>query len=382
MNAQMAIFGGGIIGTSIAMHLAERGLKNVVVIERDRIGLGSTSKSVGGIRSLFHDPLEVEFSVYSREAFQQLETETSSDFGYVQCGYLLLATSQSRSDLFREMVSLARVKGVEVSELNSNDLSKMLPAIDVRDVQSAVLSPLDGYVPDPVKLVEAYAHRAQLLGVKIVQSTPIVDVERSGDAFTIKCESRVIQAEQIIVALNAYSMPILRSLGTSLPCYPYPRHVFAISPPPSYPEEALPMTIFSDHDLMLRFERNRLLAICGFRERSSADEMLIPGRLDEARRRILARVDITTRKVEAAWSGLRAVTPDRRALVGALPGVPGAWCAIGFSGHGLMHAPAVGLALAEMITGADRPTFDLAPLDPKRFLNWDGEPPIIEPTHV
>ena len=382
MMHEIAILGGGIIGASVACYLAELGQNNVLLIERDTIGSGSTGKSLGGIRSVFKHRLETQMSIYSRLAFRQLADDMSIDFNFRQCGYLMLATSDERRQTLQDMGALAESLGVEIVEPALSRLAEILPGVNLDDIQGAVLSPQDGYVPDPVQPAIAYTQRARHLGVSVLEHTHVVAVDAKDDHFVITCEDRVLQAAQIVITLNAYAQPILKSLGISLPSFPYPRHVFAVQPAPAALRASMPLTIFSDDDFMIRHETERLLSICGFREDCSEDLALAPHRLHEVRQRICRRVVTEESQVTLAWSGLRAVTPDRRAIVGLLPGVPGAWCALGFSGHGLMHAPAVGLALAESILDRKEQTFDLTPLAPERWTSWQGPPPVLESTHA
>jgi glycine/D-amino acid oxidase-like deaminating enzyme len=143
----------------------------------------------------------------------------------------------------------------------------------------------------------------------------------------------------------------------------------------------MPIVVFQDEDLMLRHDGQIVTLICGLREQSTLDSSLAPDQLSVVRERVIRRVDPGGAVLSSLWSGIRAMTPDRRALIGRVPGVPGAWCAIGFSGHGIMHAPAVGFAMAEWLRTGSSQRFNLSPLAPDRLGSAVSPPPVLEPGH-
>ncbi|HYM90645.1 MAG TPA: FAD-binding oxidoreductase [bacterium] len=260
-------------------------------------------------------------------------------------------------------------------------MARVTPGLRLDGVRKAVLSPGDGCLMQPAAPAQAYAELAARYGVTVMERTPVSRIQRAAGGFELSHEGQTWHAEQIVIAANAFAGPLLEDLGIRLPSYPYPRHVFSLAPAPPDLSPTMPIVVHQDEDLMLRHDGQIVVLICGLRERSTLVPDMTPEGFEVVRDRVARRVDTQGAVVSPLWSGIRAMTPDRRALIGAVPGVAGAWCAIGFSGHGIMHAPAVGLAMAEWLrTGRPR-RFDLTPLAPDRLGVPAGPAPMLEPGH-
>jgi sarcosine oxidase subunit beta len=378
---RVAVIGGGIVGAGIAYHLAHRGARGVLLFEAAAVGQASTRHSIGGIRSVFADRLEVALSTFSLRAFHELETQAGADFGFRACGYLLLAISAARRRMLLAAAAQAGRQGVPVDVLSRRGLARLIPGVVTADVTAAVLSSADGWMPDPSRPAVAYASLAARRGVTILEHTRVARIRPAGRGFVIESGSRRWPVDCAVLAVNAYAQTLLRALKVHLPCHPYPRHAFAITPPPRGLNPAMPVTVFQDEDILLRADGPGLTAVCGLRERSTQDLALAAHRRREVRRRLARRIDLNGKRVQSAFSGLRGMTPDRRALVGPVPGLPGLWCAIGFSGHGFMHAPAIAHAVADVLLRGRCEEFDLSPLDPGRFGDIADAPPVLEQRH-
>ena len=381
MQGKIAVIGGGVVGASIAYHLARFGSRKVLLLEAEQIGAGSTRQSVGGIRTLFDSALEIELSLYGHKAYKQLEVDSGEEFNFRKSGYLLLVTTAERKSSLNAAAELAASLGGIVEQVPVQRLETWLPGIETDDVCLAVYLPEDGFFPRPQQLAQTYADLAAEAGVGISAGTPVHAIHARDESFVLECTREHVNVEQIVLAVNAFSGPLLECLDVRFADYPYPRHVFSIKPPPGALRTDMPMTIFRGMDLMLRYEQDMVLSICGLPEESTMDATFDANQLSVVKDRICGRVDLSRSTVTHAWSGLRAMTPDRRALVGPIPGVPGAWCALGFSGHGLMHAPAVGRAVAEMVLTGHSSRFDFTGLSPERFLDPQEKPPVLEAVH-
>ncbi len=381
MNTAVAIIGGGVVGTSIAYHLSLLGEPNVVLFERGKIGSGSTNRGVGGLRTLFAHRLEAELSLHSLDAYLRLERASGRPFGFRRCGYLLLAASPGRVRALSHATANAAALGIPFEELSGAQLARLASGLRLDDVQKAVFSPGDGCMLQPAAPALAYAELAARSGVRVMEDAPITEIRRGPNGFALRSGDQTCQAEQIVIAANAFAGPVLEQLGVSLPSYPYPRHVFSLAPAPLGLRLEMPIVVFQDEDLMLRHDGQIVILICGMKEQSTLDLSLAPERLGTVRTRVARRIDAGDATLSSLWSGIRAMTPDRRALIGPVPGVPAAWCAIGFSGHGIMHAPAVGLAMAEWVRTGRSQRFDLAALAPDRLGPAIDPPPILEPGH-
>lgn len=381
MHTKVAIIGGGVVGTSIAYHLCLLGEPSVALFERGKIGGGSTRRAVGGLRTLFAHRLEAELSLYSLEAYLRLERASGRSFGFRRCGYLLFAVSPERVRALTNAAANAAALGIPVEEPSEAQLARLVPGLRLADVRKSVLASGDGCMVQPAAPAQAYAALAARSGASVVEQAPITEIRPGPNGFALRHGDQTCHAERIVITANAFAGPLLGQLGVSLPSYPYPRHVFSLAPAPLELSAEMPIVVFQDEDLMLRHDGQILILICGLKEQSTLDASLAPEQLRAVRERVARRLDPRDAMVSPLWSGIRAMTPDRRALIGQVPGVPAAWCAIGFSGHGIMHAPAVGLAVAEWVRTGRSQRFDLTPLAPDRLGQATGPAPVLEPGH-
>ncbi|HKW91053.1 MAG TPA: FAD-dependent oxidoreductase, partial [Methylomirabilota bacterium] len=178
-TADIVVIGAGAVGASIAYHLARRGARDVVVLERDQVGAGSTSKAAGGIRVQFGTRVEVEFSLRGIEFFKRFEDEMGVPCDFHQEGYLFVVTDEPTLDRFRTNVALQRSLGADVRVIAPDDARALVPALNVDDAIAAVWGPTDGYA-SPNDVVQAYAARARALGARIVEGTPVTGIRIEG----------------------------------------------------------------------------------------------------------------------------------------------------------------------------------------------------------
>ena len=169
-TSEVVIIGGGVVGISIAYHLAKRGCRDVVVIERNYLGSGSSEKCPGGIRQQFASEVNVRLSVESVRFFERFEEETGHPGDFRQDGYLILATRREDLAAFDQSLQLQRRLGVEVELLSPDDVAAMVPGIECADVLGATFCPGDGFA-DPYSVVSGFASAARRLGVKILEKT-------------------------------------------------------------------------------------------------------------------------------------------------------------------------------------------------------------------
>ena len=182
-TADIVIIGAGAIGSSIAYHLARRGARDVVVLERETVGAGSTSKAAGGIRVQFGTRVEVEFSLRSIECFKRFEDEMGVPCDYRQEGYLILLADEADLARYRRNVELQTSLGAEVRIVKPDEARAIVPELRVDDVIAAAWGPMDGHA-SPNDVVQAYAARARERGVRIVEGTPATAIETVGDRVT------------------------------------------------------------------------------------------------------------------------------------------------------------------------------------------------------
>src|SRR2546422_7088466 len=182
-TASAVIIGGGVVGCSIAYHLARRGLHDVVVLERETVGSGTTSKAAGGIRVQFSSETEIRFSLESIRVFERFQEEFGVDPGYRKIGYLYLLSEERHLREFEKRIALQRTLGADVRVLTPADAQKLVPALRVDDLFAAVWGPQDGMAA-PAEVTHGFARRARDLGAAIVEGGAGTALERSNGQVT------------------------------------------------------------------------------------------------------------------------------------------------------------------------------------------------------
>src|SRR5256712_7602912 len=182
-TASVVVIGGGVVGCSIAYHLAGRGLRDVAVVERETVGSGTTSKAAGGIRAQFSIEAEIRFSLESIRVFERFREEFGVDPGYKKIGYLFLISEPKHLHGFEQRIALQRKLGVDVRVITPDDARKLVPALRVNDLIAAVWGPGDG-LAGPAEVTASFARRARELGVKIVQGVRVTSIERADGRVT------------------------------------------------------------------------------------------------------------------------------------------------------------------------------------------------------
>src|SRR5881296_375121 len=178
-TASAVIIGGGVVGCSIAYHLARRGLRDVVVLERETVGSGTTSKAAGGIRVQFSTETEIRFSLESIRVFEGFQEEFGVDPGYRKIGYLYLLSEERHLREFEKRIALQRTLGADVRVLTPADAQKLVPALRVDDLIAAVWGPQDG-MAGPAEVTNGFARRARDLGVKILEGVEVTAIDVAG----------------------------------------------------------------------------------------------------------------------------------------------------------------------------------------------------------
>ena len=367
-TAGVVVVGGGVVGCSIAYHLARRGQRDVLVLEREAVGAGTTSKAAGGIRSQFPTETEIRFSLEAIGAFERFREEFGVDIGYRRIGYLFLVSDPDDLAGYRERMALQRRLGVDVREITPADAKALVPALHVDDLIAAVWGPTDG-MAGPAEVTSGFARRARELGVRIMEGVdvPAIAVER-GRARGVATSAGAVSAPIVINAAGPAAARVGRLAGVTIPVQPRRRHIFYTEPFPEIPGP-VPLTTDRASGFYFRKEMEQLLLSPGDVEDIGEDfEVQVDrARIDETVEKALHRIPIVEKaRIAGGWAGLRPLTPDDHAIVGWAPGVEGFFLAVGFGGHGFQHSPATGRYVAEWLLDG-RPSLDLALFDPGRF---------------
>lgn len=367
----VVIIGGGVIGASIAYHLTQRGVRDVLVLERDRLGSGSTSRNAGGIRLQFSTEINVRMSQRSLPALLRFEEEMGIDPLFRQVGYLFLVTEAADVAPFERSLELWRRLDVPAARLEPEQVATIFPELAVADVRFATFCPADGHA-DPNSILQGYVARAREGGARFEEGVDVTAIERDGDRVAaVRCGERRIACQTVVDAAGAWAGEVAALAGVSVPIVPLRRQIFITNPVPGFDRD-FPMTIEFASGLYLHHDSGGvLLGMADPRDSAGFDDRVNWDFLPEVVERGLARLPLLERAtIRTGWAGFYEDTPDKHAILGRVPGLEGFVCAAGFSGHGLMHAPATGELIAELICGVP-PSLDIAPLRLTRFAEGD-----------
>jgi sarcosine oxidase subunit beta len=382
-TADVTIIGGGIVGSSIAYHLAEAGCTNVLIVEReDRPGMGSTAKSMGGVRAQFSTSINIRMSLYSIDLFTKFEEVTGHTAGYRPQGYLFVATSERHLEYLETNFGKQQACGLSnVQMVSREDILKTIPQLVADDLVGGSFCPTDGFV-DPYSVMTGFAKRARELGVKTLLDTTVTGIDvKAGRVDGLETSRGYISARAVVNAAGPWAAEVARLAGVELPVEPLRRQIVKTEPFDEL-SSRLPMVIDMSSGFHFRPEgASYLLAwpdpeeTYGFR--TDFDYGFIEKILTRAVSRVpvFADVEVNPRR---CWAGMYEVTPDHHAILGAAPGVEGLFLANGFSGHGVMHSPATGRIISEMILKGASDFPDASMLKAERFA--DGN--LLEETAV
>lgn len=347
-NADVVIIGAGVIGCSIAWHLASRGVRNVRVIDRAPDSLqGSTARATGGFRAQFGTAVNVRLSLLSREKLLRFEEEIGADSGYRPYGYLFMAREQRELD---ELTAAQRVQHAcglhEARTISADEIRALNPAILDDSLIGGTFCPTDGFIA-PTQIQSGYAAAARRLGVQFDYATSI-------DAFD--------HHVTYVNAAGAWAGEV-----SNVPVTPLRRRIACTVPTSVLPSD-MPMTIWVGDAFHLRVRDGRVMLVW---PDSPPDDTAWPAavrRMADERIPVLRDVPIDDTH---CWQGLYEMSPDRHAIVGRDPERDNVFLANGSSGHGVMHAPAIGQLIAEIIVDGQT-SIDITDLRPSRFA--EGKP--------
>ena len=377
-TAGVVVVGGGVVGASVAYHLAEAGASDVLVLERGaRQGSGSTGRATGGVRAQFSTPVNVRMSLHSIEFFRRFEEATGHACGYLPRGYLFAATSERQFEYLKAARDVQAGEGLEGVELwTAARVARAVPGMLTGDVTGATFCPSDGFI-DPLAVMRGFTERARSRGVRFRLDTAVTGIELEGGRVAGVGTTRGrVSARAVVNAAGAHAAGVARMAGVDLPVAPVRRQIVAVGPYEGMPA-GLPMVVDMSDGFHFRpffdDEGRDAGVLLAWHEAGEAphptdefDSSFVPRILKRAAGRVpaLARARVEPGRSRA---GLYEMTPDGHAVVGRAPGVEGFYLANGFSGHGVMHSPATGLIVSELILEGESRTLDATPLRPERF---------------
>ena len=379
-TASVVIIGGGISGCAIAYTLAKKGVKDIVVIERDYLSSGATGRCGAGVRMQWGTEMNCKLAKYSIEFFERAneELDYEYDIEFKQGGYLIVASTEKEVNQFKKNIALQNSLGIPSRLLTPKEAKEIVPHMDETKIIAATFNPKDGHL-NPFHTTQAYANAAVRLGVEIMKYTTVTGINvENGKVVGVQTDKGYISTPVVVNAAGGYSQLIAKMVGIDLPVYSE-RHQILVTEPVAPMQGPMFMSFSlniycqqTPHGsfIMGRGDANeprdlRITSSWHFMEEmaKTCTELLPP--LKELR-------------VVRQWSGLYNISPDRQPIYGPVKEVEGFYLACGFSGHGFMFGPVTGVVMAAAILG-ETPTIPVHMLDKDRFERGEL---LLEPSVV
>lgn len=378
-KSDVIIVGGGAIGSSIAFNLLNDGYQGeITVFEKDRIyEFSSTPRSAGGIRQLFTTAINIQIGQYGVEKYLSFADDMAIDgekaeIDFEQHGYLFLAADDKGMKQLQKQANLQNNLGVNSEILIKDELHKVIPELNTEDIAGGLFSKDDGYL-DPYSVMQGYARKARQLGAEyIYEEVETILKDRNGIQGIKTVNGDIYEAPIVLNCGGPWAPELSEKIGLNIPVIPLKRQViqFDVAEPL---QKKLPLTV-DPSGVYFRHEGDSLIS--GFSEkvkpginfswkRSFFEQQLWPY--------LANRISNFERaKVQSGWAGIYSHnTEDQNAIIGEHPELKGYYLAVGFSGHGMQQAPAVGKALSEKIRTGKYETIDFTPLRFERFVEND-----------
>jgi len=369
-TSEVLVIGGGIIGLASAFELVTRYGVRVTILERDRVGAGTTSKATGGIRTQFSSEINVRLALASRERFEHWSEVYGGDPRFSRIGYLFVTADERQAAMMRSGAAQQQQWGVEVEVVDPREIADIAPGMRVDDLVVGTFTASDG-LADPGAAAVALEARCRRAGVVIHEGTPVaeiqVDGERGAATGVVLDNGETISASHVVVACGPWTNLLLEPLGCPVPIAPHRRQVYRTDVLAGWPSR-IPLSVDLDTGLYCHSDGGAVVFGGGDRDVAAGfDDVPRPQDVANLVDRLVHRWPrLEAAAVTHTWAGLREMTPDDHGIVGELTGHPHLFVAAGFSGHGFMQAPAVGAIVAALVTGHDV-DLDVSALAPDRF---------------
>jgi glycine/D-amino acid oxidase-like deaminating enzyme len=352
-TADVVIVGGGIVGSSIAWHLTAAGCRNVLVIERESSqGKGSTGKSMGGVRAQFSTPVNIQMSLYSIPFYAHFDETLGYPAEYRPQGYLFVATKESHLTYLRTNFETQKALGLEaVRMIAADEITSRYPQLRSDDILGGSFCPTDGFV-DPYSVMNGFMASAVDKGATLWKKTEVTAIRKDQNGISAVSTTRgEVSTRTVVNAAGAWAASVAGMVGIDLPVNPLRRMLVPSEPFDDFPHSS-PMIIDMSNGFHFRPEGRGFLLAWNDPEETSDKPDFEPSFVEKililAAGRVPAFENLPINP-KRAWAGLYEMSPDHHCILGAVRKVPGFYLANGFSGHGVMHAPATGKILSDLI---------------------------------
>ena len=368
--AEAVVIGGGVMGCSILYNLAERGVTDTVLLEKDVLGSGSTGRSQAILRMHYSNEVTTRLAWDSLSIFRDFHEITGMPSGYTKTGYFVIVGTEDREAMLKN-VSMQRASGVDTSIVTAEDVQEIAPMVRTYDGESFAYEPESGYA-DPYSVTTGYANAARDRGARILSESPAVGIEITANRVTaVLTENGRIETPIAVVAAGPWSGPILASIGVEVPLRPIRHQVIMLR----RPQDVVPdHPIIGDvvNDMSPRPDAGNLTLIgVGEDEEASPDTFnqgvdmpMVEATFEKLVKRMPGMSQALFR---GGWSGLFTTTPDWHPILDRVEGIDGLYIAVGFSGHGFKLSPMIGVIMSELITDGKATSLDISEMALQRF---------------
>lgn len=368
-TTEIVVIGGGVMGASTAYHLARRGVKDIVLLEKQEMfGLGATGKCAGGIRYQFSTEVNIRLSLHSLPMLDRFADEMGQSIDRRKTGYMFLLTNEQEVQTFRNTVALQHRLGVNTEWLSGDDVRRRVPQLAADDVLAGTINAEDG-LADPAGVVLGYINRGRELGVQPFTDTPVIAIDlNTNGTYTVHTPQGRITCDKIVNAAGPWSAVVSDMVGVSLPVVPIRQQMLTTTMLPDLRPD-FPFVIDFARSLYFHPEGDGLLTgMSNPNQPVSFDESVNEEWEFTHLEAAIERLPLLEQAgLKAHWAGLYEVTPDAHPIISGVAERPNYYVVAGFSGHGFMHGPIAGLLMAEIILDGKAHTEDISSLDYARF---------------
>src|SRR4051812_1154562 len=383
-SARAVVIGGGVIGCSVAYHLAKLGWRDVVLLEQGRLTCGTTWHAAGLVGQLRAHQNMTRLVQYSAQLYQQLEAETGQATGWKQCGSVLVARTPERMTLFKRIASAARAQGVVCEIISVDEAAQKYPVMRTDDLRGALWLPEDAKV-NPADVTQALAKGARMGGARIFEQTRVTAIhQNNGRATGVATTRGAIKAEVVINCAGQWAKQVGRMCGVSVPLHSA-EHMYIVTGRIDGVHPDLPVLRDPDGYIYVKEEVGGLL-MGGFEPVAKPWAMggipenfefgMLPDDWDQFQilmENALVRVPaLETAEIKTFMNGPESFTPDNNFIMGEAPELKNFYVAAGFNSIGIASGGGAGRALAEWIVNGE-PTLDLWPVDIRRFAHFHND---------
>jgi sarcosine oxidase subunit beta len=350
-SAEIVIVGGGVIGLSIAYHLARLGLDDVVVLERGYLAEGASGRNGGGVRQQWSTEINIRLMQESVELCRRFAVDLGVNVWFRQGGYLFLARSAKEVARLEKNIAIQNRCGVATRMLDPKQALDIVPELDLAGIVGAAYNPTDGIL-FPWPFLWGYARQAAAHGARIFTQTPVGGLDPvPGGGYIVRTPRGAIQARRVINATGAWSPQLAKLIGVDIPTYPIRHEICSSEPLKPF---LRPMVSELSSGLYCS-QSMRGEIVGGVTLPGHAPTYAMGSTLEflstYARRLVRLMPILGDIKILRQWAGPYDQSPDGNPILGAAPGHPDFFVACGFVGHGFMMAPVIGKLYAEWLTG-------------------------------